>query len=174
MTEAARVMFITSEMLGHAWYSKSGRESDDDQVTLPDGSRNLSYDPKTKQIRTWNEREGVKPQAVAASGAGYTVSYREDRTAVRPRSRFATVDLLFAKEPTERVAYESTIAEIRKAIQKSGGKLPITAYANVGPKDNPAAQRGVRGADGQIISVKFEPSRPTLRNLAGHDIGLAR
>src|SRR5204863_9458395 len=59
--EAERVMFIRSEMLAQAWYSTSGRENDDDLVTLADGSRHLSYDPKTKKIRTWNEREGVKP-----------------------------------------------------------------------------------------------------------------
>src|SRR5262245_51679834 len=59
--EAADTMFVTSELMGTAWHG-------DETVTLPDGSDHLVYDPKSKRIITWNEREGV--QQMVSQGAG--------------------------------------------------------------------------------------------------------
>jgi hypothetical protein len=50
---AADTMFITSELMGTAWFGRS--KDDASAVVLPDGSAYLTYDPKIKQVRTWNE-----------------------------------------------------------------------------------------------------------------------
>ena len=43
-------MFITTELMGNVWYGRS--KDNDSLVALPDGSDHLTYDPKTKQVRT--------------------------------------------------------------------------------------------------------------------------
>jgi hypothetical protein len=62
ITAAADTMFIRSEMLAQAWLG-------DDLLPVSDGSTHMAYDPKTKAIRTWNERQGVK--VVASQGSGF-------------------------------------------------------------------------------------------------------
>ena len=103
---AADTMSITNELMGTVWFGRS--KDDDSPVALPDGSDHLTYDPKTKEVSTWNEREGTKPTIAQASGA---VQYKEEKILVKPGGRFASISVVFAKQPSEKVAYETVIAE---------------------------------------------------------------
>jgi hypothetical protein len=47
---------ITSEILGTAWHSRSGRQGDATTVVMPDGSSVLVYVPSMQKIITWKER----------------------------------------------------------------------------------------------------------------------
>ena len=69
----APVMFIRAEVLGTGWYSKSGRENDDDTIEFADGSTALMYDPKTKTIKTSRERGGDKRVVSNGPGGAYVV-----------------------------------------------------------------------------------------------------
>lgn len=171
MKEAAAKMFITAEVLGTAWFGKS--TNDDEPISLPDGSDHLSYDPKTKVIRTWSERSGVKP-TVTTAGAGYFAEYQEQPILVKPGGKFATVNVVFTKQPTEKTAYEAVMAEATQAVQRTHGQISVTAYALVGPKANPAARKQVRGANGKYISADYDPKRPgRLHGAGGEDLGVA-
>src|SRR6185369_9633460 len=131
---------------------------DDSPVHLPDGSDHLTYDPKTKKIRTWNEREGKTSTIV--QGSGYTVKYEEHQVLVKPGGQFATISIVFAKEPSEKVAYETVIAEVLKAIERTQHKMTTTAYAHVGSKSDPASWRQLKGVNGKYISAEFDPKSP--------------
>jgi hypothetical protein len=82
-------------------------------------------DPKTKVIRTWNERSGVKP-TVTTAGAGYFAEYQEQPILVKPGGKFATVNVVFTKQPTEKTAYEAVMAEATQAVQRTHGQISVT------------------------------------------------
>lgn len=74
LQEAADTMYIKSEVMATAWF---GKTNDPDTLPLSDGSDHLIYDPKTKRIRTFHEREGIAPATVASEGAGLFAQYQE-------------------------------------------------------------------------------------------------
>jgi hypothetical protein len=154
--EAADTMFITAELMGNVWFG-------DDLVTLLDGSDHLVYNPKTKQILTWNEREGTKVVPVS-QGAGFFAEYQDQKISVPPYGTFGTLDIVFAKQPTEKVAYETAIAELTKAVQRTGGSKDVMAYVYVGPRENRAGRQTVKGANGRFISVKFTAKTRKVTN----------
>jgi hypothetical protein len=47
---------ITSEILGTAWHTRSGRQGDATTVVMPDGSSVLVYVPSLQKIISWKER----------------------------------------------------------------------------------------------------------------------
>jgi hypothetical protein len=154
--EAADTMFITAELMGNVWFG-------DDLVTLLDGSDHLVYNPKTKQILTWNEREGTKvvPQS---QGAGFFTEYQERKVLVAPFGTYGTMDIVFANRPTEKVAYETAIAELTKAVQRTGGSKDVLAFVFVGPRENRAGRQQVKGSNGRYISVEFRVKTRKVTN----------
>jgi hypothetical protein len=174
MTEVVQTMFVTADVLGEARYSRTGRDNDDARVVLPDGSQLVVYDIKARRIVTWNERQGVKP-ATTTQGVGYFTEYQEQKILVQPGGKFAMLAVVFAKIPTEKVAYDTAIEEIRKAIRANGERMATTAVVYIGPKDDKAARRPMRGADNKSIMVHFDPKRgPSLKNAVGIAIGTAQ
>ena len=167
---AADTMFITNELMGTAWFGRS--KADDSPVALPDGSEHLTYDPKTKQVRTWNEREGTKPTVAQANG--YFVQFKEEKILVKPGGKFATISVVFTKQPTEKVAYETLIAEVLKAIDRTQRMMLTSAYAQLGSQSDPASWRQIRGANGKYISAQFDPKSPErITTVSGDDLGPA-
>jgi len=165
MQLAADTMFITKELMGTVWCCQS--TDDDETLTLPDGSEHLVYDPTAKRIRTWNERSGVAPTITQANG--YVVKYEEQKVLVKPGGKFATISVVFARRPTEKVAYETLIAELSKAIDRSKRAIKSTAFAFVGNKADPASWKGVKGSNEKFISADFDPKAPTRFRTAGGD-----
>jgi len=156
----ADTKFVTTEVMGTVWYSKSGRESDDDTVTLKDGSSHLLYQPDGKRIITWNQRDGEQPSTIEENVAGgYFVKTETNKILVAPGGTFVHLSVVFKNEPTERNAFEILIAEVKNTVAKQTSPLATTGFAQVGRRDNPAAWRQVRGADGHFIQVEFDPKR---------------
>jgi hypothetical protein len=145
---AADTMFITNDLLATAFFGTS--EIDEEPVVLSDGSSNLVYDPKTKQVRTMNEYEGSMPSIVQAKG--YFVQYEEHSVLVKPGGKFASLSVVFAKRPTEKTAYETLIAELLKTISRTDHHEHTDAYAYTGSKNNPADWHQIKGANGKYIS----------------------
>jgi hypothetical protein len=167
---AADTMFISNELMATAWFGRS--KDDDSPLALPDGSNHLTYDPKTKKIRTMSEQEGTAVSV--AQGSGYFVEYKENRVLVKPGGKFASVSIVFEKQPSEKVAYEIVIAELRKAIARTQRTMSTSVYADVGSKTDPASWRQIRGANGKYISAQFDPKSPArITTVAGDDLGPA-
>lgn len=167
LQEAADTMFINSEVLATAWY---GPGNDAEPLSLTDGSDNLVWDPKTKRIRTFNERLGIKP-ATVSEAPGVFVEYKEQQTWVKPIKTFATVSVVFEKQPTEKVAYETAIAELTKAVQRTHGAMDTTTYIYVGKRDDPASRAQVRGSNGKFIGAEYDAESPgRVMNLVGDDL----
>ncbi len=142
------------------WYSKSGRESDDDMVTLKDGSSYLFYQPDSKRIITWSQRLGEQPSTTEENVAGgYFVKTETNKILVAPGGTFVHLSVVFKNEPTEKNAFEVLIAEVKNAVAKQKPPVATTGFAQVGRRDNPAAWRQVKGADGHFILVEFDPKR---------------
>ena len=57
---ALRKSLPKGDILATAWYSPTGKEIDEDIVTLPDGSQHLIYSRRLKKIQTFGEYEHRK------------------------------------------------------------------------------------------------------------------
>ena len=135
-------------------------------LPLIDGSKHLAYNPKTGKVQTWNEREGVQP--TQAKRDGYTVEYQEKKRAVPPHGKFASMDVLFEKPPSEEAEILKILTtEIIAAVSKQSLKLDTTAYAQSGSSTDRAAQKQIRGASGQYIHVEFDPKSGRVRDQDG-------
>jgi hypothetical protein len=64
----------------------------------------------------------------------------------------------------------TAIAELTKAVQRTGGKQDVMAFVMVGPRDNPAGRSQVRGANGKYISVEYRANTRKVTNGAGDDL----
>jgi hypothetical protein len=155
----ADTQFVTTEVMGTVFYSRSGRESDDEPVALKDGSDHLVYQPENKRIITWNQREGDTATVESNSAGGYFVRSETHKVLVPPGGTFDSLSVVFEKEPTEKTAFEVVIAEVKKAIAKRTLPVATSGFAEVGTAANPAGWRQIRGADGRYISVEYDPKR---------------
>ena len=81
------------------------------------------------------------------------------------------MDIVFAKQPTEKVAYETAIGELTKAVQRTGGSKDVMAFVHVGPRENRAGRQQVKGSNGTYISVHFTAK---TRKVTNGDGGLCR
>jgi hypothetical protein len=156
LQQATTVVRIDYETLANTWFN------DDGPLPLIDGSSHLSYDPKTGKVQTWNEREGVKP--MEAKRDGYTVSYQEDKIAVRPYGKFATIEVLFQKAPGQAEILKILATEVATAVSKQPTKLNTTAYAKTGPPNDRAAQEQIRGSSGVFLKVEFDAKSGRMRD----------
>jgi hypothetical protein len=170
----ADTQFVTTEVMGIVWYSRSGLESDDETVAMKDGSSHLMWQPEGKRIVSWNQREGQTPTIEQNPAGGYFVKTETNKILVAPGGTFVHLSVVFRKEPTEKAAFEAVIAEVKKAIAKQTSPVATTGFAQVGRVENPAAWRQVRGADGRFIQVEFDPKRgDELVSGSGRSLGRA-
>ncbi|OFW10573.1 MAG: hypothetical protein A3H96_21620 [Acidobacteria bacterium RIFCSPLOWO2_02_FULL_67_36] len=161
--QVADTKFVTAEVMGTVWYSRSGSEDDAKMVTLPDGSDHLVFQPDGKKVITWKQREGGPASTVEENVAGgYFVETEVNKVLVAPGGTFISLAVVFQKEPTEKHAFEVGVGELKKALAKQAKPVPTTAYVMVGPRNDPAARRQVKGSNGRFISVDFEPKRPDV------------
>jgi len=160
LQEVADGKFVSVEVLGTIWYSRSGSDDDATTVALPDGSEHLVFRADTKRIITWKQREGGPSDVVKENVAGgYFVRSETNKVLVPPYGSFISLSVVFKKEGTEKQAFEVLIAEVKKAVSAQAKPVSTTAYAMVGPSNDPAAQHQVKGSSGQFISVEFDPKR---------------
>lgn len=161
LQHVADTKLVGTEVMGTVWHSKSGKEDDDETVALPDGSSHLVYQPASKRIITWKEREGVPADTVETNTAGgYFVVSETNKVLVAPGGTYIHLSVVFQKEPTEKHAFEVLTAELRKAVTKQTSRVPTTSSAFVGPPNDPAARQALKGSNGRYMSVDFDPNRP--------------
>ena len=173
----AKTVRVNGELLANAWYNPAPTGStanDEGPLPLRDGSLHLSFDPKTGRIRTWNEREGVRPMMRDDPKGEYFTEYTEEKIVVPPYGKFASLDVVFVAPPPEAVISTTLIAEVKRAVQRQTTKLNTTAYAKTGPRGNKAAQRQVRGSNGKFIGVEFDSKDGQIRTLEGKILGSIR
>ena len=172
---AVKTFHVEGEMLANAWFSRTGSQADEEgPLPLKDGSRHLSFDPKTGRVRTWNEREGVRPSVAENPDQHYVVEYREDKVLVPPYGKFATLEVLFEQRPSEAAMYEILVTEIVKAVTKQQVRISTSAYAKTGPRNDPASKRQIRGSSGRYIFAEFNPKDGKIRDENGRQIGTVR
>lgn len=153
---AAKTVRIDYEMLVNAWFNDEG------PLPLTDGSNHLAYDPETKVVQTWNEREGIKPSVTKRDG--YTVVSEERKVLVPPYGKFVTMEVLFERVPKPAEITRILAAEVRTAVDLQPTKLKTTAYATTGPTTDKAAQTQIRGPRGRFLSVEFDPKSGQMRD----------
>ncbi len=166
----AKTVRIDGELLANAWYNPSAGgsyESDEGPLPLRDGSRHLSFDPTTGRIRTWNEREGIRPSTRDDPKGQYFTEYTERSVLVRPYGKYASVDVVFHKAPSEAEAVAALITEIKRVVQGQAKRLSTSAYAKLGSRADRVAQQQIRGSNGKYIVVEFDPKTGEIRSLDG-------
>ncbi len=166
----AKVVRIDGELLANAWYNPSATgSSDNDQGPLPlrDGSRHLSFDPTTGKIRTWNEREGIRPSTRDNPKGQYFTEYIEKKVLVKPYGKYASLEVVFQRAPSEAAAVAVLITEIKRAVQGQATRLATTAYAKVGSREDRVSQQQIRGSNGKYITVEFDPKAGQIRSTDG-------
>jgi hypothetical protein len=164
---------VDEEMIAEAWYNSAaaGTTDRDELLPLPDGSRHLSFDPKTGRVQTWNKREGIRSSTREDPKGQYFIEYTEKKRAVPPHDKFASIDVIFATPPAEAAIYATLVAEIKRVVQAQTTKLDTTAFAKTGPRGNRAEQHGVRGGNGKFILIYFDPKNGTIRSFDGKILG---
>jgi hypothetical protein len=137
---ATTSVLVDYEILPNAWFN------DDGPLPLIDGAGHLAYDPKTSKVQTWNERQSVRP--VQVKRVGYTVTYQEDKIAVPPFGKFATINVLFQRPREQGEVLKILTTEVQAAVSEQSTKLGTTACAMSGPATDRAAQKQIRGESG--------------------------
>lgn len=156
---------LTEGILANAWWRAAGTEDDDELVELPDGSRHLMTRLGPPMvIETDRERAGEAARVTDGPDGTYFLEYIEQHTAsgVTPRRTFAHLSVIFKSKPTEKQAYNALVVELRKAAV-AAPTIEITAFAYVGPRDDPAGRSQVSGSFG-YIDLNYKPGDPQLRD----------
>ena len=55
---------------------------------------------------------------------------------MKPGGKFASISVVFAKQPSEKLAYEAVIAEVLKAIDRTQHTMLTSAYAQLGAQSD--------------------------------------
>lgn len=146
------------DILATAWFSPTGNDIDEQQITLVDGSTQLIFSKKVNKILTWKEYEGTKTQMHENKAGDYFTEYEENKVLVSPGKKFATVRVIFNKETSQSKTYEILISELKRELSDKITKWPTTAYAFVGTKSDLSSQKQIRDADGSYIFIDYDPS----------------
>lgn len=134
---------IEYDLIATAWFNMEG------PLPLPDGSSNLTYDLKTKAIRTFNQRASTTAAASAAARPEYSVSQQKHATPEPPFASLVTLDVVFAKPVDPRAAMKILVEELGRAVGEQAPRVNTVAYARVG-------HLGSGGAKGAFLSAYFD------------------
>ena len=171
--KAALALYKGKDVLATAWHVKG---DDERMIPLKDGSTNLVYIAKDNTTKTFKEYDGTKTRVSTNRANAYFVEYEEHDILVPPRGRkFASVDVVFQKEPSREKIYRILVAEMRKAVTKQKTKWPTTAAPFLGTRDDPASRVQIRDKqrrDGGYIIVEYDPATGRITGGDGKDLGL--
>jgi hypothetical protein len=161
LAEVAESKFLTSDVVaGTAWWSATGKDDDDAVVAFIDGSTQLEMNAQTKAVVTEMQREGATTSQSDSSDRSYFTDYTQHKRSVPPHDTWASVDVVFFKEPTEKRVYEVLISELQRVVEQSADhRIETTVFAHVGTKEDQAGRRQIKGSDGPYISVEYNPKR---------------
>jgi hypothetical protein len=160
----ARTIRVDYEMLATAWFNQEG------PLPLPDGSANLTYDPKTGTIKTWTHRAAslAKPEV---AGPGVTVTARTHKTPVPPHASLVTLDVVFEKPPNQAEIMKTLVAEMTKVVAKQTPKVNTMAYPRSGPPGEQNARPQLRGTTGAFLFAHFDAKTGEIRDQDRQVIG---
>lgn len=170
--KAALALYRGKDVLATAWHVKG---DDERKIPLRDGSTNLVYIAKENKIKTFKEYDGTKTRVSVNRSSAYFVEYEEHDILVPPKGRkFASVDVVFQKEPAREQIYRILVAELRKAVAKQKTKWRTTAAPYLGNRDDPAGRVQIRDnkrRDGGYIIVEYDPATGRVTGGDGKDLG---
>ena len=145
------------DIVATAWFSPTGNDIDEQQITLVDGSSQLIFSKKVNKVLTWKEYEGTKTQVQENKSDDYFTEYEENNVLVSPGKKFATLRVIFKKEISQSKAYEVLISELKRGLSNKITKWPTTAYAFIGNKSDPSSQKQIMDTDRSYIFVEYDP-----------------
>ena len=170
--KAALALYKDKDVLATAWHVKG---DDERRILLKDGSDCLIYIAKERKTKTWKEHKGTKTDVSTNEQEGYFVEYEERDILVPPRGhKFATLEVVFQKQPSRGKAYSILVAELKKAVAKQKTKWRTWAYAYVGKREDPASRNQIRDKerqDGGYIIVEYDPASGKITGGDGKDLG---
>jgi hypothetical protein len=167
----ARTIRIDYEMLATAWFGEPGKE--EGPLPLPDGSANLTYDPKTGTIKAWSHRAAAIPK-VEVTRSGYTVEGRDHKPPVPPNATVVTLDVIFEKPPAPDEVIKILVAEITAVVGNQSPKVNTTAYPRSGAPNAQNARPQVRGANGGFLFAHFNARTGEIRDQDRRLVGTIR
>jgi hypothetical protein len=148
----ARAVRIDYDMISTAWFNKEG------PLPLPDGSANLTYEVKTKTIRSSNQRAAAAVPAPAPPQ--YSVAVQKPATPEPPFASLVRLDVTFEQAADPTVAMKVLVNEITKAVGEQTPRVNTVAYANVGR----IARTPIRASNGAVLSAHFNAKTGQIRD----------
>ncbi len=97
----------------------------------------------------------------STSTSTYFVEAEEQKTfpGIKPERKWLTVTIIFPKQPSPGVAYDSIIAEVAKLVPRG---IDITVYVSTGNKNQKASWQQMRDTDGANIFADYKASSKQL------------
>jgi hypothetical protein len=141
---------IEYDLIATAWFNMEG------PLPLPDGSSNLTYDLKTKAIKTFNQRASTAAAASAAARPEYAVSQQKHATPAPPFASLVTLDVVFAKPADPRAAMKILVEELRRAVAEQTPPVNTVAYARVAQPGSQPIHSELGGLKGAFLSAHFD------------------
>ena len=149
---------IDYDLIATAWFNMEG------PLPLPDGSSNLTYDLKTKAIKTFNQRRAVAAATPTGPGPRYSVSPQKHPTPVPPFASLVTLDVVFEKPIEPAAALKVLIYEIRRAVAEQKPPVNTVAYARVAQSGSQPARTDLGGPKGAFLLAHFDVRSGQIRD----------
>ena len=156
---------IEYDLIATAWFNMEG------PLPLPDGSSNLTYDLKTKAIKTFNQRRAIAAAAPTGPGPKYSVSPQKHATPVPPFESLVTLDVVFEKPVEPATARKVLIDEITRAVAEQKPPVNTVAYARVGQSGTQPARTDLGAPKGAFLSAHFDARSGQIRDQDRRVIG---
>ena len=168
----ARTIRIDYEMLATAWFGEE--PNPEGPLALPDGSANLTFDPKTGAIKAWSHRAAAIPNKVEVSREGYTVESRNHKPPAPPSATAVSLDVIFEKPPPQAEVIQILVAVITDAVEKQNPRVNTTAYPRTPAPAGQTARPQVRGSNGGFLMATFDAKTGEIRDQERRLIGAVK
>lgn len=132
----------------------------DDVLNNNQYSGSLIYVASKKKTFTFDEYRGIKTSNI--NNTNYFVEFKEDRTleGIKPKKKWLTITLVFAKRPSQGEAYNAIITEAQKLTARG---LDMNFYASVGDKNAKTSWKQIRDTtDGTYIAADYNADSKIL------------
>lgn len=157
----AKTIRIDYDMIATAWFNKEG------PLALPDGSSNLTYEVKTKTIRTFNQRAAASAPAATVARPPYSVVQQRHPKPVPPFASVVTLDVVFEKPMEPTTAMKIVVEELKRVVGEQKPRVNTVAYPRVGL----IARTQMRGASGALLAAHFDAKTGEIRDQDSHVVG---
>ncbi len=153
----ARAVRVDYEMLATAWFNQEG------PLALPDGSANLTYDPKNGTIRTFAQRAAAVPKAPVARPR-HSIEVHNQKTPVPPNASMVTVDVIFEKPPNTAEIMKILVAELTTVVNQQKPKVNTVAFPRSGPVGTEGTRPQLRATNGTLLVAHFDAKTGEIRD----------